>query len=347
MSVWRQLGAVSVEMPTVVTVGNFDGVHRGHQAVLARCAAQSRGRHGAPVAAVTFDPHPLAVLAPERAPQMLTDLDQRIELLVANGVDHVVVLAFDQAMASWSPGEFVNRVLVDALHAEAVVVGADFRFGARAAGSVDTLTSEGNARGFAVDGVDLATGQRATPWSSSAVRAALADGDVSTATRILGRHHAVRGVVVEGDRRGRELGYPTANVPAPDSVAVPADGVYAGTARRLDDRDAIDLPAAISVGTNPTFANVSRRIEAYVLGRDDLDWYGATVEVTFHARLRAQVRFDGVTELMAQMVRDVEDTRAVLSPGGEQGRDDALLPQAEGARGADAGPALGGTHHGR
>lgn len=312
MSVWRQLSAISVEGPTVVTVGNFDGVHLGHRVVLTRSAEVARRRGGVPVVAVTFDPHPLLVLAPARAPAMLTDIDQRVELLRAAGVDHVVVLAFNRGVAGWSPSEFIVWVLVDALQAAAVVVGADFRFGARAAGDVETLRSEGARLGFTAEVVELAAGGQTAPWSSSAARAALDRGDVAAAATILGRHHAVRGVVVEGERRGRTLGYPTANVPAAASVAVPADGVYAGTLRRRDQPGASALPAAISVGTNPTFDQVSRRIEAYVLDRDDLELYGVPVEVAFHDYLRGQVRFDDVAELVDQMARDVDDARAAF-----------------------------------
>lgn len=313
MSVWRQLSAVAVDGPTAVTVGNFDGVHRGHQVVLARTLQAARHRGGLPAVAVTFNPHPVSVLVPGRAPSALTDVDRRAELLGSVGVDHVLVLAFDLAVAAWSPAEFVHRVLVDALHAGVVVVGADFRFGARAAGDVAALRTQGARLGFAVEAVELATGAHNEPWSSSAVRSALARGDVGAAARVLGRDHAVRGVVVVGDRRGRQLGYPTANVPAAESAAVPADGVYAGTLRRLDGGGADALPAAISVGTNPTFDGASRRIEAYVLGRDDLDLYGVPVEIAFRRHLRAQVRFDDVDRLVDQMARDVDDTRAAFA----------------------------------
>ncbi len=317
MTAWRQLSDVDVDGPTVVTVGTFDGVHRGHQAVLARAVALAGrlgrgGGRGLRVVAVTFDPHPLAVLAPDRAPVVLSTLDRRIELLHGAGADDVLVLGFDRAVAAWSPEEFVHRVLVDALHAGAVVVGADFRFGARAAGTVDTLRTEGDRLGFAVEAVELESGTGDAPWSSTVVRAAIAHGDVASAARALGRDHAVEGVVVEGDRRGRELGYPTANVPASGMLAVPADGVYAGTLARLDASGQPAWPAAVSVGTNPTFDGAERRVEAYVLDRDDLELYGVAVRVSFHAHLRGQVRFDDVDALVTQMAVDVERTRAVL-----------------------------------
>lgn len=312
MTVWRQLEQVPPDLgPTVVTIGNFDGVHRGHRLVLDR-ARTAAGRVGpdVPVVVVTFEPHPMAVLAPDRAPVALTTMAQRTRLLAATGDEHVLVLPFDRTMAAWSPEEFVRRVLVDRLHAAVVVVGANFRFGHRASGDVDTLRRLGERLGFTVDGLDLVGGD--PPWSSTVVRQALDRGDVETATAVLGRPHSVEGVVVEGDHRGRALGYPTANVPTSGMVAVPADGVYAGTLQRLDDDLALPLPAAVSVGTNPTFGGVERRVESYVLDRDDLELYGVPVRVDFVVRLRGQVRFYGVDDLVRQMAEDVERTRIAL-----------------------------------
>ncbi|MBA2508880.1 MAG: bifunctional riboflavin kinase/FAD synthetase [Nocardioidaceae bacterium] len=313
MSVWHQLSEVTTQKPTVVTVGNFDGVHRGHQLVLARSADVARHLGDVSVIAVTFDPHPLQELAPTRAPLLLTGLPQRAELLTAAGADHVLALPFDRGVASWTPPEFVTRVLVETLHAAAVVVGADFRFGARAAGDVAALRAAGDDWGFDTHAVEIAAGEQTFRWSSSVARAAVASGDVAAAGQVLGRDHAVRGAVVEGDRRGRQLGYPTANVAAPPWIAIPADGVYAGTLRRTDQQSGAAVPAAISVGTNPTFAGASRRVEAYVLDRDDLALYGVEVEVAFREFLRPQVRFDDVAQLTEQMARDVEHTRAALS----------------------------------
>ena len=237
--------------------------------------------------AVTFDPHPMAVLRPEHAPSALTTLDARAALLGRGGGRRTCfVLPFSREIAAWSPEEFVDRVLVDGLHAAAVVVGANFRFGSRAAGDVATLRDAGESRGFAVEGVALDGGPQV--WSSTYVRTCLAAGDVAGAAEALGRPFAVRGVVVEGDRRGRELGYPTANVPIRPGIAAPADGVYAGWLTRLDTGER--FPAAISVGTNPTFAGErERRVEAYALDRDDLELYGVEVEVAFVERLRGMV----------------------------------------------------------
>jgi len=312
MQVWRSLDDIPPGQRSVVTVGNFDGVHRGHAHVLRRAREVAAVTDPRPdVVAVTFDPHPMQVLLPERAPVRLTAIDHRAQLLLAAGADRVFVLPFDRDMSGWKPEEFVRRVLVDALGAATVVVGENFRFGAKAAGDIATLRELGDRHGFAVDALGLDGAAR--PWSSTAVRQCLADGDVAGAAEILGRPHAVSGVVVEGEHRGRELGYPTANVPTDTLTAAPADGVYAGWLRRLDEADAPWQPAAISVGTNPTFDGVQRRVESYVLDRDDLELYGVPVEVSFVARLRGQVRFDSVDDLVTQMRADVDAARELLT----------------------------------
>jgi len=311
VTIWRAAEAVPADVVaggTAVTVGNFDGVHRGHRAVVERTRAAAE-RIGVPVVAVTFDPHPMAVLRPDHAPQMLTTVEERTALLTDVGVDHVLALPFDLAMAAWSPQEFVDRVLVEALHARVVVVGANFRFGHRASGDVAFLLGAGERAGFVAEGVELDGGPQV--WSSTYVRTCLAAGDVAGAAEALGRPFSVRGVVVRGDRRGRELGYPTANVPTGGLTAAPADGVYAGWLRRLDTDET--FPAAISVGTNPTFDGVrERRVESYVLDRDDLELYDVEVEVSFVERLRGMVAFDGVEPLVKQMAEDVDRARELL-----------------------------------
>ncbi|TKI61570.1 bifunctional riboflavin kinase/FAD synthetase [Nocardioides jishulii] len=309
--VWRQFNEVPSDLgPTVVSIGNFDGVHRGHQHVLrqARTAADELGLEK--VVVVTFDPHPIAVLRPEHAPPTLTSIDTRVALLAEQGVDAVLVVPFDREIAAWSPDEFVERVLVSSLAAKAVVVGANFRYGSRAAGDVATLRESGVEHGFGVDGVPLDGGPQV--WSSTYVRQCLATGDVAGAAEALGRAFTVRGEVVRGDQRGRELGYPTANVPTPHAEAAPADGVYAGWLTRRDTGER--YPAAISVGTNPTFSGErARRVESYVLDRDDLELYGVEVEVAFVDRLRGMVRFDSVETLVEQMHDDVERARQLLA----------------------------------
>ena len=317
MLVWRSLDDIPADFgPSVVTVGNFDGVHLGHRFVLGQ-AREVAASHGVPVVAVTFDPHPMRVLLPERAPAALTTIDRRAELLGAAGADDVLVLPFTRDLASWTPEEFVQRVLVDALNAVAVVVGENFRFGAKAAGNTQVLTELGEKYGFATYALSLARAEHV--WSSSYVRRALAEGDVETAAVALGRPHEVVGEVVEGAHRGRELGFPTANVPAAGLTAVPADGVYAGRLRALPPSDIAGgkpMPAAISVGTNPTFDETYRWVESYVLDRDDLELYGVTVEVTFVQRIRGQLRFDSVKDLIDRMCVDVEEVRAHLDRSG-------------------------------
>ena len=310
MQIWRSLDAVPDVGRTVVTVGNFDGVHLGHQHVVARAREVAHELGDLPVVAVTFDPHPIAVLRPEHAPPTLTALDVRAELLAAAGVDDLLVVPFSREIAAWSPERFVTDILVGALHARAVVVGANFRFGARAAGDLSTLTELGRVHDFGAEGIALDGGPQV--WSSTYVRTCLAVGDVEGAAQALGHPFTVRGEVVKGDQRGRELGYPTANVPSL-GIAAPADGVYAGWLRRLDRPQEPPLPAAISVGTNPTFpGDRARRVESYVLDRDDLELYGVEVEVAFVARIRGMQRFDSVDELVATMRRDVEKTRERL-----------------------------------
>jgi riboflavin kinase/FMN adenylyltransferase len=294
---------------TVVTIGNFDGVHLGHQHVLSRARETAAETGALIVVAVTFDPHPIAVLRPEHAPPVLTSIETRARLLDEAGVDAVLVVPFDRDVAAWTPEEFVDRIIVDALHARAVVVGANFRFGNRAAGDVALLRDAGKERDFEVEGIALDGGPQV--WSSTYVRQCLATGDVTGAAEALGRPFVVRGVVVRGDQRGRSLGFPTANVPTSPAEAAPADGVYAGWLTRRDTGER--FPAAISVGTNPTFdGERERRVESYVLDRTDLELYGVEVEVAFVDRLRGMVRFDGVDALVETMRDDVRRARELL-----------------------------------
>jgi riboflavin kinase/FMN adenylyltransferase len=303
--------------PSVVTIGNFDGVHRGHRAVLTRLVERAR-EQGAKAVAITFHPHPIAVLFPERAPALLDTLDHRLELLAATGLDAVLVMEFTRELAAWSPERFVHDVLVQVLGADEVVVGRDTRFGHKNSGDVATLRGLGEEYGYRVELLeDLGvvdsghpTGRR---WSSTWVRALVAAGEVREAATVLGRPSRMTGVVVHGDHRGRELGFPTANL-ARDAVGVvPADGVYAGRLIRTGDAGELVLPAAVSIGTNPTFDGHERRVEAYVLDRDDLELYGETVAVEFVERLRPTLRFTDIDALVRQMKADVEQCRQVLA----------------------------------
>ncbi|MBB6118624.1 bifunctional riboflavin kinase/FAD synthetase [Nocardiopsis algeriensis] len=299
---------------SVVAVGVFDGVHRGHQTLLE--TAVGRGRElGLPVVVVTFDPHPEAVVR-GTVPPMLTQVDRRIELLGSHGAEAVCVVPFTRDLSALSPEEFVQRILVGRLHAAAVVVGEDFRFGHRASGDVGVLAKLGEVHGFTTDGVPLvADGETIT---STRVRGLLLDGAVAEATRLLGRAHRVEGTVVHGAARGRDLlGFPTANMDLPPDTAVPGDGVYAGWLSRsepLEDQES-RWPAAISVGTNPTFDGALRTVEAYALDRDDLELYGVRMTVDFTERIRGQERFDDIGELIAAMRRDVGKCRTVLGLG--------------------------------
>ena len=291
-----------------MTIGSFDGVHRGHQQIIARAVAKAR-EVGVPSVVLTFDPHPSEVVRPGSHPPVLTGARTKSELLEALGVDVMCVLPFTAAFSQLSPEEFVHAVLVEYLHAAAVVVGENFRYGHRAAGDVAALAASGRRFGFTVEGVPL-QGQGETTWSSTYVRSCVVAGDVEGAAAALGREHRVDGVVVRGDQRGREIGYPTANLEPLPWSAIPADGVYAGRLVRRGER----LPAAISIGTNPTFNGRERRVEAYLLDFSG-DLYGEHVGLSFTARLRDTLRFDGVEPLVEQMAKDVARTRALVREG--------------------------------
>ncbi|WP_292834137.1 bifunctional riboflavin kinase/FAD synthetase [Microbacterium sp.] len=304
--------------PTVVAIGKFDGVHSGHRAVIDR-ARVAAADAGARAVAVTFDRNPLSVLRPELCPEPLVSLDQKLGLLAEEGVDAVLVLRFDAALAGLEPRAFVEHVLIDALDVVTVMVGDDFRFGRGGAGDTDVLVALGAEFGFTVDVVgDVQGGGRRV--SSTWVRELLDVGDVEGAARLLGRPHTVRGEVVHGLERGRELGFPTANLSSDAEGFIPADGVYAGW---LVDEGSMErggepvevaarYSAAISVGTNPTFDDVhARQVEAYILDETDLDLYGHPVQIQFTHRIRGMLAFDGTDSLIAQMAQDVAEVRRV------------------------------------
>jgi riboflavin kinase / FMN adenylyltransferase len=305
--------------PSVVTVGMFDGVHRGHRALLDRVAAEA-GQRGLPAGAVTFDRHPLEVLRPGAEPPLLTTLDRKVDLLGEAGMDFVLVLAFTEELSRVTAEAFAREVLLDGVGARAIVVGENFRFGHKAAGDPALLAQLGRPRAVEVVAVPLhADGGEAV--SSTRVRSELARGDVEAAARSLGRPHAVEGVVVRGDGRGRaQLGVPTANVEVAGRLALPANGVYAGHLAVEGGGDQ-PRPAATSVGVNPQFHASGLRIEAHVLDFDG-DLYGRRVSVSFEHRLRDEAAFATVEDLVAQMHRDIGQARRLLSsgPAGTVGR---------------------------
>lgn len=298
----------------VVTIGVFDGVHRGHQLIVGR-ARERADALGMPVVVVSFDPHPDEVIRPGSHPLLLCTPRRRAELLAGLGADAVCVLPFTPEFSRLSADEFARVVLAGRLHAAGVVVGENFRFGHRAAGDVTLLAQLGEKYDFTAEGVPLLVAGGVT-ISSSAIRDMLATGDVVAAAAALGRPHRVEGTVVRGHSRGRALGFPTANLATAPHTAIPADGIYAGW---LASSAEPPWAAAISIGTNPTFGQQERTVEAYVLDRDDLDLYGAEIGADFAARLRDTLRFGSVRELVSQMHADVAAARALTagrSPGG-------------------------------
>ncbi len=290
-----------------LTIGVFDGVHRGHQSLIGEAARIGR-EHGLPTVVMTFDPHPAEVVRPGSHPAMLVTLRRRAELIAELGVDALLVLPFTVALSQVSAEEFVHDILVDRLHVAHVVVGENFRFGHKGAGSVALLRELGPRFGFTVHGVTMVSGPEEVTVSSTYVRACVGAGDVAAAANALGRPHRVDGFVVHGDGRGgSQLGYPTANLDVAEHAAIPADGIYAGWFVLGNRRS----PLAISIGTNPTFSGRERTVEGFVID-DGGNFYGRRVAFDFVQRLRDTVRFDSVPELIAQIDADVERTKQVL-----------------------------------
>jgi riboflavin kinase / FMN adenylyltransferase len=289
----------------VVTIGVFDGVHRGHQELIQRALQRARDS-GLPLVLVTFDPHPSEVVRPGSHPPVLTPVWRKADLVDWLGVDAFFVLPFTTELSRMAPDEFVHVVLVERLHAAAVVVGHNFRFGHKAAGDLDQLRTLGSRFGFSTEGVGMLRDDDVT-LSSTFVRSSIDAGEVGQAAKALGRPHRIDGIVVRGEGRGKQLGYPTANVHTDKHIAIPADGVYAGWAVLHSKR----LPAAISVGTNPTFEGRQRTVEAFILDFDE-DIYGVELGVEFVERLRGMEKFDRIEDLVEQMGVDVERTREKL-----------------------------------
>ena len=313
MEIIRDLAwSPTLEHGSVVTVGEYDGVHRGHRTIISEMHRLAAER-GCATAIVTFDRHPATVVRPESAPLLLCDLDHKLELLAETGVDYTLVVEFTPEQAEVPAETFARQVLVDCLQARAVVVGADFHFGKGRRGNVQTLGAVGEEYGYQVIGLPLVkqlTGEGEV-ISSTSIRTALSEGDVEKAHRLLGRPFEVRGVVTPGDRRGRTIGFPTANIPTTIDLQVPSDGVYAAWYIR---DDGAQYPAAVNIGKRPTFYEDADRslIEAHLIGfRGDL--YGETAKVRFVRRLRGERKFDGVDALKEQLVKDVADAAKCLS----------------------------------
>ena len=300
---------------SAVTIGTYDGVHRGHRVVIAELCRRAAER-GLAAAVVTFDRHPAEILRPEAAPRRLTDPDQEIALLAETGVDHVVVLTFDEARSKEPAEDFVHEILVGCLNAKLVIVGDDFHFGHERRGNVALLAAMGAELGFEVEGLDL-VGVDGTPAegpdrvSSTSIRRALEAGDVAAANDMLGRFHEVNGRVEHGDHRGREWGFPTANIAVPEQAQLPADGIYAVWLERADGSV---HPGAASLGRRPTIYDDQpfRLLEVHLLDGLDYDLYGERVAVRFVERLRSEARFDSVEDLVAQIAIDCDDARRAL-----------------------------------
>ena len=301
--------ALPIEGDAAVTIGFFDGVHRGHQAVIRRAVEAARGR-GLRSVVVTFDRHPLQTLSPGKVPPLLTTLRRKATLIEQLEVDTLFVLEFTEEVAVWSPEEFVDRVLVKGLRSRHAVIGANFTFGHQATGNMEVLADLGAARDLSVEAMGLFTidGRRV---SSTSIREALAEGDLEWPERALGRRYAVEGQVVPGAGRGRDLGYPTANLRTPPALLLPARGVYAATAT-VDGRTHV---AAVNVGINPTFGEEPLHLEAYLLDLDE-DLRGKLLTVEFRRRLRDELRFDSAEDLSRQMAEDVRMTREIVPSGG-------------------------------
>ncbi len=313
MEIIRDLAwSPTLEQGSVVTVGEYDGVHRGHRTIVSEMHRLAAER-GCATAVVTFDRHPATIVRPESAPLLLCDLDHKLELLAETGVDYTLVVEFTPEQAEVPAEVFARQVLVDCLQARAVVVGADFHFGKGRRGNVETLGAVGEEFGYEVLGLPLVkhlTGEGEV-ISSTSIRAALSDGDVEKAHRLLGRPFEVRGVVTPGDRRGRTIGFPTANIPTTSDLQVPADGVYAAWYIREDGKE---YPAAVNIGKRPTFYDDADKslIEAHLIGfRGDL--YGESAKVRFVRRLRGERKFEGIEPLKEQLVKDVADASKCLS----------------------------------
>jgi riboflavin kinase/FMN adenylyltransferase len=283
-----------------VAIGIFDGVHAGHQEILKQAANYGR------VVALTFYPHPTSIVAPERTPSSIVSINDRIALLEKHGASEVVVIEFTKEFAAKSPEEFIQEVLIRQLQATHVTIGANFTFGYKASGNVQYLKD--HPHGFGVSAVDLKE-DRGSAISSTRIRNLIVDGDIERANELLTRPYVLRGPVIHGEKRGRTIGYPTANLGLHENATIPADGIYAGWLSVGDFR----WPAAISIGTNPTFPGIrGRQVEAYAIDQEGLDLYDQEASIEFIARLRDTLKFDGLDPLLEQMKKDCQKAKEIL-----------------------------------
>ena len=290
-------------MKKVVAIGIFDGVHAGHQQIIATA------KHQGEVTVMTFDPHPTSVFAPERTPTQLVNIKDRVELLKKAGAVAVDVVTFNKEFSQLSPDQFIEDILIGRFAAEHVVIGQNFNFGHKAQGTPKFLTQVGPKYGFGVSVVKLAE-KAGTTISSTQIRSLITSGEVERANELLTRNYYLKGIVVHGEKRGREIGYPTANIGLDQLATVPADGIYAGWLNVDDQR----WPAAISIGTNPTFAGVrGRQVEAYAIDETDLELYDKAAKLEFGFRLRETIKFDGLAPLLEQMKKDCDQARKLTS----------------------------------
>ena len=316
MEIWRSLDEIPKGLTSVVTIGNFDGMHEGHRKVISAAVTDARAMKVQAIAC-TFDPHPRQVHNPDSPLKLISPLRDRLDAMAAAGLNATFVIHYDESVYTLTPREFVEKYVVDALGAAEVVVGKDFRFGRNNSGDLETLSALGEEFGFTVTSVDDVTAPEGRRWSSSWVRQLLEEGDVSGAARVLGHLHRIRGTVEHGYKRGRELGFPTANLCNDIEGVVPGDGVYAGwLVRHIGESGAAEfLPAAISVGTNPQFDGEVRTVEAHVLGRSDLNLYGENISIMFVSRIRPMESFESLDALLSQMDEDLRISAYVLGVG--------------------------------
>lgn len=302
-------------MSSVVTIGAFDGLHIGHRAIIGRVIERARMAPSTKSVLVTFDRHPASLVRPESAPKLLTEHEHKLLLLADTGLDATAVIAFDERQAAESPEEFVERVLVNCLRARTIIVGEDFHFGRGRTGNVELLRSLGEIHGYSVVPIPLIEGHSGAA-SSTAIRAAIAAGDIEIANALLQRPYELSGVVRRGDARGRTIGFPTANIEVSTMYAQPGDGVYAAWyVRELSDGSHVVLPAAVNIGRRPTFYDNAplSLVEAHIIDESDLDLYDERARLRFVHKLRGERKFDSLEDLKAQLAIDIADARRILS----------------------------------